>query len=271
MRRAASLAALLALTAGVPAALAGSSPPAQGIVHAVGSSLAGTASTSALVARGASLYAANCSTCHASAGAGVSPVRRSGAGGVAAGGPPLRNVGALAADFYLRTGFMPLKDPSAQPSRSRVLFSNGEIRAIVAYVATLGKGPAVPRPQPRRGSVAQGMRLFTGNCAGCHQIVGEGGFVTGARVPPLEDASSTQIAEAVRIGPYLMPRFSETAISNGELNDIVAYVQYAKHPDDRGGWSIGHLGPWPEGMVAWLLAGVLLVATCLAIGKRLKT
>jgi ubiquinol-cytochrome c reductase cytochrome c subunit len=270
MRLTLATALLLALAA-APAALGAAGPPRQGVVHDAGSSLAGTKSHSKLVARGASLYAGNCSSCHGSAGAGISPPRRKGAGDVLEGGPPLQGVGALAADFYLRLGYMPLESPNAQPARSHVLFTDGEIRAIVAYVATLGKGPSIPTPHPERGSLPQGLRLFTQHCAGCHQVVAEGGYVTDARVPPLEDATPRQIAEAVRIGPYYMPRFSEKAISAGELNSIIAYVQYAKHPDDRGGWSLGHLGPWPEGMVAWLLAGTLLVAVCVVIGTRLQS
>jgi quinol---cytochrome-c reductase cytochrome c subunit len=92
--------------------------------------------------------------------------------------------------------------------------------------------------------------------------------VTGARVPPLDRATDVQIAEAVRIGPYAMPPFSESDISDKELNSIIAYVQYAKDPRDEGGWGINHLGPFPEGMVTWLMAVVVLIATCMVIGKR---
>ena len=49
-----------------------------------------------------------------------------------------------------------------------------------------------------------------------------------------------------------------------ELDSIVRYVDYAKHPDDRGGWSIGHVGPVPEGLVTWLIGMALLVAVCIA-------
>ena len=126
----------------------------------------------------------------------------------------------------------------------------------------------MPAPRPERGNLADGLRLFTDHCAGCHQIVAEGGYVKGAVVPALGDATPTQVAEAVRIGPYLMPRFSRQAISDRQLDSIVAYVRYAQHPDDRGGWALGHVGPVPEGIVAWLLAGAVLVGTCLAIGRR---
>jgi ubiquinol-cytochrome c reductase cytochrome c subunit len=142
---------------------------------------------------------------------------------------------------------------------------------MVAYIASLGRGPKIPSPQPRTGSVAAGFGLFADNCAGCHQIAGRGGYVTGARVPPLTDATPRQIAEAVRIGPYLMPRFSSKAIDESQLNDLIAYVQYTKHPQDPGGWSIGRVGPWPEGMVTWLLATVVLVAVCMVFGRRIRS
>jgi ubiquinol-cytochrome c reductase cytochrome c subunit len=246
-----------------PVALAGSGPPRQGVTVNPGTHGKGP------VGEGASLYAANCSSCHGANGEGV-PKPRPGAGGVPGQGPSLRNVGALAPDFYLHTGYMPLEDPQAQPSRSRVLFTEREIRAMVAYIATLGTGPAIPHPQPQLGRLSSGMQLFTDHCAGCHQEVGRGGYVKGARVPPLNQATAREIAEAVRIGPYLMPRFSEKAISNTQLNDLIAYVQYAKHPDDRGGWSIGDLGPWPEGMVSWLLATSAIVFVCTLLGRRLR-
>jgi ubiquinol-cytochrome c reductase cytochrome c subunit len=219
---------------------------------------------------GAQLYAGNCLSCHGISGAGVNPSLR-GAGDITAEGPALKGVGALAADFYLRTGYMPLRSVHDEPERERVLFSEPEIRSLVAYVASLGSGPSIPQPQPRQGSVGEGLNLFTEHCAGCHQVVAQGGFVTGARVPPLQDSNATQIAEAVRVGPYLMPRFSPSAISDSQLNSIVAYVLSTRHPADRGGWGIGNLGPVPEGVVTWLIAAVALVAFCVLLGERLRS
>ena len=114
------------------------------------------------------------------------------------------------------------------------------------------------------------MQLFTDHCAGCHQIVARGGFVTGALVPPLQTLTSRQIAEAVRIGPYLMPRRSRTQISDAQLDSIVKYVQSTNHPDNRGGWGIGNLGPAPEGLVAWWIAAPLLLIACVLVGRRFK-
>jgi ubiquinol-cytochrome c reductase cytochrome c subunit len=218
---------------------------------------------------GAQLYAGNCASCHGISGAGI-PSPRPGAGGILGQGPPLHGVGALAADFYLRTGYMPLSKIHAQPGPDRVLFSEKEIRSLVSYVASLGKGPSIPRPDPHAGSISQGMQLFTEHCAGCHQELARGGFVTGAEVPPLQTVKPAQIAEAVRIGPYLMPRFSPSQISDAELNSIIKYVVSTRHPPNRGGWGIGNLGPIPEGLVTWWIAAPLVLLSCMALGRRMR-
>jgi len=184
-------------------------------------------------------------------------------------GPPLRGVGAIAADFYLRTGYMPLRDPHDQPQRQTPKLTDEQIDSLVAYIASLG-GPGVPTVHPERGRLSEGMRAFTENCAGCHQIAAEGGMLPGAIAPSLAHASPVEIAEAVRIGPYLMPRFSEHQISGRELDSIIRYVQLTKDPEDRGGWGLGHLGPIPEGMVAWLIAGSVLILVAMLIGGRAR-
>jgi ubiquinol-cytochrome c reductase cytochrome c subunit len=217
------------------------------------------------VGQGKSLFGQYCISCHGANGEGVSP------GSSKRGyGPSLRGVGALAADFYLRTGYMPLRHLGLQPRRSRVLFTEAQIRALVAYVASLKSGPAIPKPHPERGNLSQGLALFTDHCAGCHQVVAQGGVVSGALPPPLENATDTQIAEAVRIGPYVMPRFSTKTLSDEQLDSIVRYVDFTKHPDNRGGWSIGDIGPVPEGLVTWFIAAAILVALCVLIGERIR-
>ena len=217
--------------------------------------LLAASSSSAAAQRGRDLYLQGCVNCHGRDGGG------------SLDGPPLRGVGARAADFYLTTGYMPLDEPGDQPDRTDSPYSEAEIQALVEYVGSFG-GPPVPQPRPERGSVSEGFRLFTENCAGCHQIVAEGGLVVGAIAPPLDRSTATQIAEAVRIGPYLMPRFTRRQLDDRQVDSISRYVELTKHPDDRGGWGIGHLGPIPEGIVAWLLAGTVLVGTALVIGGR---
>jgi ubiquinol-cytochrome c reductase cytochrome c subunit len=233
------------------------------------------ASAAPSVKQGEHLYGRYCVSCHGMNGSGVHPSRQIGAGpGRAqtqqhAVAPPLRGVGARAADFYLRTGYMPLQKIGLQPRRSTVIFGEQQLRSLIAYVASLGGGPPIPQPHPERGNISLGQHLFTDNCAGCHQVMAEGGYVTGAVPPALENATAVQVAEAVRIGPNVMPTFSRNQISPHELDSIIRYVEYTKNPDDRGGWAIGHLGPLPEGLVTWFIAALALVVTCLMIGKRL--
>jgi ubiquinol-cytochrome c reductase cytochrome c subunit len=235
------------------------------------------ASAAPSVKQGAHLYGRYCVSCHGMNGNGISRPRKIGAGpGRAqtqqhAVAPSLRGVGARAADFYLRTGYMPLQKLGDQPRRSTVIFDEQQLRSLTAYVASLGGGPPIPQPHPERGDISLGQHLFTDHCAGCHQVVAEGGYVTGAVPPPLEDATPVQVAEAVRIGPNVMPKFSRKDITPHELDSIIRYVQYAKHPDDRGGWSLGHLGPVPEGLVTFFIAAAALVLTCIVIGKRLHS
>lgn len=258
-RRIAVLTGLLALSA---VGLAEAQPD-SGIVRPT------TEPSTPSVALGAQLYAGNCASCHGIAGEGIAKPRP-GAGGILGAGPPLRGVGAIAPDLYLRLGLMPLSSIHDEPGRDRVLFSNSEIQSLVAYVASLGPGPAVPHPDPASGSISEGLHQFTLHCAGCHQIDAEGGFVTGADVPPLQDISATQIAEAVRVGPYLMPRFSSSQISDAQLNSIVKYVLSTNHNDNRGGWRIGNIGPIPEGLVTWWIAAPLLIVACMMVGRRFR-
>ncbi len=232
--------------------------------------LAGTAGA-ASIQRGQRLYGQFCAACHLSPTPhtiGFGPGRELRQQKALA--PSLHGVGAMAADFYLRTGYMPLRKTGLQPRRSRLVLSQGEISDLTAYVASLGKGPAIPAPHPAQGNVSQGMQLFADHCAGCHQIAAEGGYANGAVPPALADDNDVQIAEAVRIGPWVMPTFTQRAITNRQLDSIIRYVDYAKHPDDRGGWAIGHLGPIPEGLVTWLIAATLLVCFCMALGARLR-
>jgi ubiquinol-cytochrome c reductase cytochrome c subunit len=250
-----------------------------GLVWALAAAGAAAAAPSPqLVQAGMSLFGRYCATCHGGGGRGIEPGEQNSGGGPGrsqeqqqGAGPDLRGAGGLAADFYLRTGYMPLPQLGVEPKRrSHLLFTDGQINALIAYVASLGPGPPIPTPHPERGSLSSGMQLFTQHCSGCHQVAAAGGYVTGGVAAPLDRASPRQIAEAVRVGPYLMPVFSRKQISDAELDSIVRYVEYTKHPDDRGGWALGHVGPVPEGLVTWFVAITSILAVSLALGKRLR-
>jgi ubiquinol-cytochrome c reductase cytochrome c subunit len=182
-------------------------------------------------------------------------------------GPSLIGVGAQAADFYVSTGRMPLNNPRDPPVRSPPIFSRAQIADLVAYVGAFG-GPPIPVVDPTQGNVAHGFQEFALNCAGCHQIEAAGGIVTGGVAPPLNRATAVQVVEALRTGPFLMPRFTPRQLSTYDANSIARYVLQTQHPADRGGWGIGHIGPIPEGMVAWFIALVALVLVARVIGER---
>jgi len=228
-----------------------------GLGYVDGGSHSAHASAGGDAASGRQLFVAGCASCH-----GMT------AGGVSQRGPSLVGVGAQAADFYLTTGRMPLNAPGQEPHRGHPAYAPAQIRDLVAYIQSLG-GPPIPSVDPAQGSLSHGRQLFASNCAGCHQIGGTGGVVPGASVPALDTATPTQIAEAVRIGPFVMPRFTSAALDQHDIDSITRYVLALRsHPDDRGGWSLGHLGPIPEGMVAWLIGIAALLAVARVVGER---
>jgi ubiquinol-cytochrome c reductase cytochrome c subunit len=244
--------ALLTASISLMALEASAEPAGEGPAPAPPSNLSapGRAPESA----GRRLFVQGCSSCHGFEGEGVK-----------GSGPSLIGAGEGAADFYLRTGRMPLSAPDEEPVRGPSPYTDAQIRALTKYVGSFG-GPPIPEVHPEDGDLAEGQKLFTEHCAGCHQIVGRGGMLPGAVIPDLGAANATDVAEAVRIGPYVMPSFDH--LDQSEVDDLARYVEYTHDPEDKGGWGIGHIGPIPEGMVAWLLAGVALLFTIRLIGER---
>jgi ubiquinol-cytochrome c reductase cytochrome c subunit len=148
-------------------------------------------------AQGQALYEANCSTCHGLQGEGT------------ANGPSLQNAGPAAVDFMLSTGRMPLANPGDQPVRGEPKFTPDQTAAIVAYVETIAPGgEPIPTVDPAAGDLARGAEVFLNTCAGCHGAGATGDSVGGGQIAPtIDPADPTQIGEAIRIGPGLMPRF----------------------------------------------------------------
>jgi ubiquinol-cytochrome c reductase cytochrome c subunit len=201
-----------------------------------------------MVEAGEALYLRSCVSCHGVGGVGTDVY------------PKLIGVGAASADFYLRTGRMPLAYPSPQPPQKAPAFDDEQIRQLVAYVASLGDGPPVPDVDPDRGDLALGSQLFLANCAACHNSAAVGGALShGSHAPPLLEVDPTQVGEAMRIGPGQMPVFGPDTFDDHDVDSIVAYVRYLQKPEHPGGLMIGRVGPVPEGFVAWLVGlGVLV-------------
>lgn len=216
-----------------------------------------------LVAEGRQLYATGCVSCHGADGEGVEIVDGS------AGGPSLVDAGEAGAYYYLSTGRMPLNSPREQPSRKEPAYSPDQIDALVAYVASLGDGPALPDVDLADADLANGGLLYRANCQACHSASGSGGALSyGRAAPRLADATPSQVGAAVRTGPGQMPVFGPDIVSADDLNDLALYVRYLESPEDPGGLPIGRTGPIPEGFVAWLVGIGALLGLVFWIGTR---
>ena len=219
---------------------------------------------------GAQIWQQDCATCHAPTGTGTFQ------------GPDISESGTAAVDFMVRTGRMPAPFRSAkvgdllpgpdrpESTRGPVAYSDAEIRELVRYTRNFITGPDVPEsPTVGTADLANGGDLYRLNCAACHQMAGSGGALAYGTVgPPLDRATPTEVVEAMRSGPGTMPVFGPSSFSDTDARDIAAYVQYLHHPEDRGGANLWHLGPVPEGLVAWVfgLGGVVVI--CLWLGQR---
>ena len=213
----------------------------------------------AQVARGRTLFLANCSTCHGQAGQGTNR------------GPTLIGVGAAAADYWLSTGRMPLQQPQRDPPRNPPAFGRPDIDALVAYVASLGPGPAIPTVDPARGNLPDGQRLFQLNCAACHSATGVGYTLqSGRSAPSLLVATPTQVGEAVRIGPGTMPEFGADVVDDRQLDSIARYVLTLQQPSDRGGATLGRVGPVAEALVGWIVGLGVLIVVIWRLGERAR-
>lgn len=212
----------------------------------------------ATVADGAELFRVGCVSCHGPGGVG-SPR-----------GPGLTGAGAASAHFYLTTGRMPHTGASdEQAIRKPPAHSPEEIEALVAYVASLGEGQAIPHVDLAEGNLQEGGDLFRGECAACHSATGAGGALSfGQNAPSLDEATPVQVYEAMLVGPGQMPVFSPTAFTEEELNSIVLYVETLQNLGDPGGFSLGRVGPIPEGFVAVAVGTGGLMLVVFLIGRR---
>ncbi|HLN06680.1 MAG TPA: c-type cytochrome [Acidimicrobiales bacterium] len=209
-----------------------------------------SASAASQLALGRTLFVENCSTCH---GIGAYGGDRA---------PPLLGVGGATVDLWLSSGWMPLREPTAEPVRKPAAFNRPEILAIVRYVTSLAPAlpgnPGIPfNLDISHANVAVGFSLFALNCAPCHTITGAGdALANGIQAPPLHGVTKTMVYEAIRTGPGNMPRFGPGTLSRSQVIDVVGYVvNNIEHPYSPGGISLGGVGPVAEGFVG-LFVGV---------------
>jgi len=217
-----------------------------------------------LIAAGKNLFAVNCASCHGLNAEGLAQQ----------GAPNLTNVGAAAVDFQVRTGRMPMANPLGQAPAGKNIFTDDEIAALAAYVASLGVGPAIPDESQYDPSsvsaegVARGGDLFRTNCSACHNFKGAGGALpNGAVAPSIENTKPEQVWEALRTGPGQMPVFAAGAIPDEDVKSIIAYIKQV-NATPSAGLSLGGLGPVAEGFWAWVAGIGSLVLFAIWIATR---
>jgi quinol---cytochrome-c reductase cytochrome c subunit len=243
---------------------------AIGAMYASVTGTGGTASASApsvtaqSSAEGRYLFEQNCSSCHGIDAQGTSQA------------PSLIGAGAAAVDFQMSTGRMPAKEQGPEMDRKPRTFTQQQIYEIASWVASLGGGPPIPASSQVGTSgadVGLGQELYAANCAACHNIAGAGGALTeGKYAPALNQATPTQIYEAMQTGPEAMPVFGDGAITPSEKRDIIAYVTGTRSQANPGGFSLGRVGPVTEGLVAFIIGiGLLIMAAIWIAGKRRET
>lgn len=196
-----------------------------------------------------SVFLRDCATCHGPDGSGTSR------------GPTLQGQGAAGVDFMLTTGRMPIATPRTPMRRSPPSYSPDVIAALDQYVAKLQPGgPAIPSVDTNSASVTAGGSIYREQCAACHQAAGEGGVLLGQNSPSLLLSTPVQVAEAIRNGPGTMPVFGSAAIPDRDVAAVAKYVGSLQHTADPGGNPLGHLGPLPEGAIALLAIGAIVLA-----------
>jgi ubiquinol-cytochrome c reductase cytochrome c subunit len=210
-----------------------------------------TTASEQTIAEGAKIFAANCATCHGMTAAGTKD------------GPSLYGVGAASVDFQMGTGRMPLAFQGPQGSEKPPQFTEEQIAAVAAYIASLAPGPAIPDEKWLAGDgvIAKGGEIFRINCAMCHNVAGAGGALTqGKFAPDLMNVDPAHVYEAMVTGPQNMPVFNDLNITPEDKANIIAYLEYLNDHPSPGGIDLGSLGPVSEGLFAWIFALGAIVA-----------
>lgn len=218
--------------------------------------------TQTQVEEGRQLYLEGCSSCHGLDAQGTNY------------GPTLVGAGAAAVSFQVGTGRMPLAGPGAQAPKSEVIYTDEQIEAMAAYIASLAPGPAIPTAEQldyADADVALGGELFRINCAQCHQAAGQGGALTqGKYAPNLMESTPQHIYEAMLTGPQSMPIFSDETIPTEDKQAIIAYIMELQEAPSPGGLDLGRFGPVSEGVFLATAVFAVLIGLAVWIGIRAR-
>ena len=217
------------------------------------------------VAEGRALFAVGCASCHGLNGEGQTTETIQ--------GPSLVGVGAAAVDFQVSTGRMPMARPGEQAPVKPNRYSEEEIAALAAFVASLGPGPDIPTEADYSAAniseedLARGGDLFRTNCSACHNFEGAGGALpNGKYAPPLAGLSEKRLYEAMVTGPQQMPVFSDEVLRPEDKRAIIGYLEELHERPSDGGLALGGIGPVSEGLWGWIigLGSLVLFAVWIA-------
>ncbi|MGY1847805.1 MULTISPECIES: c-type cytochrome [unclassified Blastococcus] len=168
------------------------------------------------VADGGTVYQRYCGICHNNDGSGIP-----GTGDEA--GPDLRGLPVAYVDLVIRTGRMPILHRPVGAVEEQL--TDAQREAVVTWMAEefdLEGGI----PEVGAGDPGRGQPLWLTNCAPCHSAGGNGGIsADGTVAPEVTGIDPTGIVEAIRVGPFEMPRFGDEVLSEQDAADIAAYVQ----------------------------------------------
>lgn len=206
--------------------------------------------------RGAELYSTHCAQCHGAAGQGRPDVA-----------PPIDDAHLALVDLVLRTRRMPPGDPGGD-TKGQVVFDDADRRALVVWMDdTFGLPGAIPQVDPEQGDPARGQAVYATNCAACHGSTGAGGVAgAGAFTPNLLGLEPVTIAEAIRMGPFEMPRFGERQIDDQGVDDVVAFLDLV-HQEPTTPIGVAELNPVFASAFVFVLTVAVLLSSMWISGR----
>lgn len=203
---------------------------------------------------GSRLYTQLCARCHGPGGRGGEKA------------PSLHDLHVARMDLVLRTNRMPPANASGE-GRGPVDWNKESRADLLAYAAReFDLTGRIPRPGP--GDATVGRRLYAANCAACHGYTGDGGVAGGgAFTPHIAGDDPVTIVEAIRVGPFQMPRFGPFQVPDDNLDDVAAYLQTVSEEEGTPLLGLVELNPvYASGFVA--LFALIVLASCMWLGGR---
>jgi ubiquinol-cytochrome c reductase cytochrome c subunit len=170
------------------------------------------------IVRGGEIFQAACAACHGTRLEG-------GPGPGVLEGPAMTDTDIAYVDLTMRTGRMPIVAREVGIYVDEL--DDAEREAVNAYLLAVFDLPG-EIPTVGEGSAARGQELYIRNCAACHGAAGDGGIAGAGNIAwPLTDLDGVAITSATRVGPFTMPAFDEAVLDDGQVDDIVAYLELA--------------------------------------------